>query len=102
MARLQVFEAVGQSALGSAATSRVPQELSLMGRLHTLAIGTFAFLISMVSVVFFATNAGPQFDTVIIDDHVVGGPSDRFVALVIGTLSGAVAVVCAIRPRRPH
>lgn len=73
-----------------------------MSRLPALAIGTFAFLISLLSPVFFATNAGLQFDTVIIDDHVVGGPSDRFVALVIGTLSGAVAVVCAIRLRRPH
>ena len=72
-----------------------------MGRLPTLGTGTFAFLISLLSLVFFATNAGPKFDAVIINDHVVGGPIDRFVALVIGALSGAVAVVCAIRLRRP-
>jgi hypothetical protein len=44
-----------------------------MSRLPTLAIGTFAFLISMLSLVFIVTNTGPQFDTVIINDHVVGG-----------------------------
>jgi hypothetical protein len=72
-----------------------------MNRLPTLALGTFAFLISIVSLVFFATNAGPQFDTVIINDQVVGGTSDTLAALLIGSLSGAVAVVCAIRLRRP-
>ena len=34
-----------------------------MSRLPTVAIGTFAFLISMLSLVFIATNSGPQFDT---------------------------------------
>lgn len=72
-----------------------------MGRLPTLAIGTFAALISLLCLVFFATNAGPQFDTVIINDHVEGGPGDRVVALVVGALSGAVAVVCGIRLRKP-
>jgi hypothetical protein len=71
-----------------------------MGRLPTLAIGTFAFLVSMLSLVFIVTNTG-QFDTVILDDHAVGGTSDRFVALVIGGLCGAVAAVCAIRLRKP-
>ena len=73
-----------------------------MSRLPTLVIGTFAFLISMLSLVFFVTNTGPQFDHVIINDHVVGGTSDRFAAFVIGGLFGAVAVVCAIRLRRPN
>lgn len=72
-----------------------------MGRLPTLALGTFATLISLLCLVFFATNAGPQFDTEIMNEHVVGGPSDRFAALVIGALSGAVAVVCGIRLRKP-
>jgi hypothetical protein len=71
-----------------------------MSRLRTLAIGTFAFLISLLSLVFIVTNIGRQFDTVIINDHVVGGTSDKFAAFVIGGLSGAVAVVCAIRLRR--
>ena len=71
-----------------------------MSRLPTLAIGTFAFLIAMLSLVFIVTNTGPQFDSVIINDHVVGGTSDKVSAFAIGTLSGAVAVICAIRLRR--
>ena len=70
-----------------------------MGRLATLVIGTFAFLISLLSLVFIVTNTGPQFDTVIINDRVVGGAADKFVAFVIGGLAGAVAVVCARRLR---
>lgn len=71
-----------------------------MSRLATLSIGAFAFLISMLSLGFIATNAGPQFDTVIINDHVLGGTVDKFVAFVIGALSGPVAVACARRLRR--
>ena len=43
-----------------------------MNRLPTLALGIFAFLISMLSLVFIVTNTGPQFDTVIINDQVYG------------------------------
>ena len=71
-----------------------------MNRLATLAIGTVAFLIAMLSLVFIVTNTGPQFDTVIINDHVVGGTGDKLSAFVIGSLSGAVAVICATRLRR--
>ena len=71
-----------------------------MDRLSAVAIGTGAFVISMVCLVFIVTNTGPQFDTVIINDHVVGGTSDKLVAYAIGTLSGALAVICAIRLRR--
>lgn len=55
----------------------------------------------MLCLVFFVTNTGPQFDTVIINDHVEGGISDKLAAFAIGGLSGAVAVVCALRLRRP-
>jgi len=72
-----------------------------MSRLPTLAVGTVAFLISMLSLVFIVTNTGPQFDTVIINDYVVGGTSDKLAAFAVGGLSGAVAVVCALRLRRP-
>ena len=74
--------------------------IELMNRLPTLAIGTVASLIAMSSLVFIVTNTGPQFDAVIIDDHVVGGTSDRLTAWVIGSVSAAVAVTCAIRLRR--
>lgn len=73
-----------------------------MNRLAALGLGTFAFLFSMLCLLFIVTNTGPQFDTVIINDHVVGGTSDRLAAFVIGGLSGAVAVICAIRLRRPE
>ena len=71
-----------------------------MDRLPTLALGTAAFLIALLSLVFIVTNTGPQFDTVIINDHVVGGTGDKFAAYAIGTLSGAIAVICAIRLRK--
>jgi len=71
-----------------------------MNRLSTVAIGTAAFLVAMLSLVFIVTNTGPQFDTVIINDHVVGGTGDKLAAFAIGSLSGAVAVICAIRLRR--
>jgi len=52
-----------------------------MNRLSTtLAIGTAAFLIAMLSLVFIVTNTGPQFDTVIINDHVGGGTGDKLTA----------------------
>jgi hypothetical protein len=66
----------------------------------SVAIGTFAFVIAMLSVVFIVTNTGPQFDAVIVNDHVVGGTGDKLAAFVIGSLSGAVAVICAIRLRK--
>ena len=71
-----------------------------MNRLSIVAIGTIAFLISMLSLVFIVTNTGSQFDTVIINDHVVGGTSDKLAAYAIGSLSGAVAMICAIRLRK--
>ena len=70
-----------------------------MNRLPTVAIGTVSFLIAILSLVFIVTNTG-QFDTVIINDHVVGGTGDKLTAYAVGTLSGAVAVICAIRLRR--
>ena len=71
-----------------------------MKRLSTVAIGTVALLIAMLSLVFIVTNTGPQFDTVIINDHVVGGTGDKLAPFAIGSLSGTVAVICAIRLRR--
>lgn len=70
-----------------------------MNRLPTVAIGTVSFLIAILSWVFIVTNKG-QFDTVIINDHVVGGTGDKLTAYAVGSLSGAVAVICAIRLRR--
>ena len=70
-----------------------------MSRLPTVAIGTVAFLIAILTLVFIVTNTG-QFDTVIINDHAVGGTGDKLAAFAIGCLSGAVAVICAIRLRR--
>ena len=70
-----------------------------MDRLSTVAIGTISFVIAVLSLVFIVTNTG-QFDSVIIDDHVVGGTGDKITAFAVGTLSGAVAVICAIRLRK--
>jgi hypothetical protein len=71
-----------------------------MNRFSTVAIGTAAFMIAMLSLLFIVTYTGPQFDTVIINDHVVGGTGDKLTAYAVGTLSGAVALICAIRLRR--
>ena len=73
-----------------------------MGKLTTLAIGTPALLIALLCLAFVAMSSGPQFDAVIINDHVVGGTWDRFAAFVIGSLSGAVAVFCGIRLWKHH
>ena len=70
-----------------------------MDRLSTVAIGTISFVIAMLSLVFIVSNTG-QFDSVIINDHVVGGTADKLTAFAVGTVSGAVAVICAIRLRR--
>lgn len=71
-----------------------------MNRLSALVVGAPAFLIAMLCLAFIVTNTR-QFDSVIINDHVVGGTSDRFAAFAVGGVSGAVAVACAIRLRRP-
>jgi len=70
-----------------------------MKRLPTVAIGIVSFLIAILSLVFIVTNTR-QFDTVIINDHVVGGTGDKLTAYAVATLSGAVAVICLIRLRR--
>lgn len=70
-----------------------------MNRLSAVAIGTVSFLIAILSLVFIVTNTG-QLDAVIINDHVAGGAGDKLTAFAVGTLSGAVAVICAIRLRR--
>ena len=70
-----------------------------MNRLTTIAVGTVSFVVAMLSLVFIVTNTG-QFDSVIIDDRVVGGTGDKVTAFAIGTLSGAVAAICAIRLRK--
>ena len=44
-----------------------------MNRLPEVAIGTVSFLIAMLCLVFIVTYTGPQFDSVIINDHVEGG-----------------------------
>ena len=71
-----------------------------MNRLPLVAIGTVAFLTSMLSLVFIVTNTGDRFDTVIINGRVAGEAADTITAFTIGILSGAIAVICAIRLRR--
>ena len=71
-----------------------------MTRSLTVAIGTAGSLVAVLSLLFIVMNIGPQFDTVIINDHVVGGTGDKLAAFAIGSLAGAVAVICAIRLRR--
>ena len=71
-----------------------------MNRFPTVAIATVSFLIAVLCQVFIVTYTGPQFDTVIINDHVEGGTGDKLTAFAVGTLSGAVGVICAIRLRK--
>jgi hypothetical protein len=41
--------------------------------------------------------SGPQFDVLILNDHVVGGTGDRVAAMAVGTLSGAVALMALLK-----
>lgn len=47
----------------------------------------------------FVAHSGPQFDHVVLNDHVFGGPLDRLVLMAVGTLCGAAVVVCVLRIR---
>jgi hypothetical protein len=62
-----------------------------------LAIGVPALLITLLCMSFIMIYSGPQFDVVIINDHVVGGTEDKLVAWVVGSVAGATAVFCGTR-----
>ncbi len=47
----------------------------------------------------FVAYSGPQFDLVVLNGHVLGGPLDRLVLMAVGTLCGAAVVVCVLRSR---
>ena len=62
-----------------------------------LAVGISAALVALLCLCFIVMYAGPQFDVLIINDHVVGGTEDQLVAWLVGTVAGAAAVFCGIR-----
>jgi hypothetical protein len=45
------------------------------------------------------TYTGPQFDAVVINDHVVGGTGDRVVAVVWATVFGALGMFALLMCR---
>ena len=69
--------------------------------LLTLVLGVPALAIALLCCLFVWTYSGPQFDTVCINDHPIGGTFDKVVAAIIGTVAGA-AVVFLIARFRSH
>lgn len=62
-----------------------------------LAVGIPAMLVTLLCLRFILVYSRPQYDVVIFNDHVVGGTEDKLAAWLLGTLSGAAAMVCGLR-----
>src|SRR5688572_5613903 len=65
-----------------------------------LVIGIPAFAIALLCGLFVWTYTGPQYDIEIINNHEIGGTSDRVVALIVATFFGAVGISSLLRLRR--
>ena len=67
--------------------------MTLHGRFPwDLLVGILGTIVAGLSVRFVIVNSGQQFDTVILNDHVVGGTFDKMVALAVATVFGGAAV----------
>lgn len=65
-----------------------------------LVIGALpALAVSLLCLERFVGYSGPQFDHVVLNNHILGRPQDRLVLMALGTLCGAVVVVCVLRIR---
>jgi hypothetical protein len=71
------------------------KELALL-----VIVGIPAFAVALSCGLFVWTYTGPQYDIVIVNDHAIGGPFDRVVALVLGTFSGAVGIFSVLTFQR--
>ena len=62
-----------------------------------VAIGLPALLVAASCTLQLISYLGPQFDVVIMNDHVIGGTSDQLFLIFTGSVCGAVGVFCALR-----
>lgn len=62
-----------------------------------VVVGVPALAVALMCMLFVWTYTGPQFDTVIINDHPIVGTFDHVGALVLGTVSGGVGVFSLLR-----
>jgi hypothetical protein len=62
-----------------------------------IVVGIPASLIAVFCTLLLVSYLGPQFDVVIINDHVIGGTTDQVVVMAVGSVFGAAAVFCALR-----
>src|ERR687898_750599 len=76
------------------------RQLVLIELAVLLVIGIPAFGIALLCALYVWTYTGPQFDVVFFNDDVVGGISDKVVAMVLATLSGGIGIFVALRFRR--
>jgi hypothetical protein len=78
---------------------RAPREIAFPGNELALAvaIGLPALLIAAACTLALISYLGPQFDVVIMNDHVIGGTSDQLFLIFIGSVLGAIGVFCALR-----
>jgi hypothetical protein len=78
---------------------RTQREIAFPGNELALAvaIGVPALFVAMSCTLQLISYMGPQFDVVIINDHVIGGTSDQLFLIFTGSVFGAVGVFCALR-----
>ena len=78
---------------------RTPREIAFPGNELALAvaIGLPALLVAASCTLLLISYLGPQFDVVIMNDHIIGGPSDQLFLIFTGSIFGAVGVFCALR-----
>ena len=78
---------------------RTPREIAFPGKELALAvaIGLPALLVAASCTLLLISYLGPQFDVVIMNDHVIGGTSDQLFLIFTGSVFGAVGVFCALR-----
>ena len=62
-----------------------------------VVVGVPALAVALMCMLFVWTYSGPQFDTVIINDHTIGGAVERVIALALGTMSGSLGVFSVLR-----
>jgi len=55
-------------------------------------VGIPSLAIALLCTLFAVAHTGPQYDIEIINDHVVGGPSDIVVAPALATAFGGIGI----------
>jgi hypothetical protein len=61
------------------------------------SIGLPALVIALLCTLQLVSYLGPQFDVVLINDHVIGGTSDQMFLVFVGTVCGAAGLFCGLR-----